>query len=123
MDWDKIVEFERYPNISNVISKPGDSINAVFLDDGRVVTADILQAAMLRKGVKGIRAEDSVVFVMETGKNDKLELWIKQKNFSMLIDLKKIRDANASNLKGAKVKITREAVGDVKTSSYSVVKI
>jgi len=101
------VSFERYPKLNDELKQKGDSKTVVFLDDGKRISADVISVALKNKGIKGIKARDSIIFVVEDNKVKK-ELWIGATNYTNLRELAAIAD----NLTGQKVKITRIAEKD-----------
>lgn len=118
VDWNTLDAFNRHDNISKKL--PNESNNGIFTfdDEGKEVKADVLGSAMKSKGIKGMKAKDSIVFIVENDKT-KYELWLSATNFSALRELKAVRDANNNSLRGAKVRITRASKGDVMQSAYT----
>lgn len=118
VDWNQLDAFERHENLSKLLANEGDSKTAVFKDDGKDVKADVIQASFKEKGVKGIKARDTIVFVVDVaGKT--YELWLSATNYTALRQLKAVREANGGTLKNAKCKITRSAKGDMTQSTFN----
>lgn len=112
IDWNAISDFERYPIIE---MKIGDEIKGTFEDDGNFVSKD----QMAQVGAKYPR--DNFVFVLTVGE-EKKEFWLGAKNFTILRELKRIREENAGTLKGITFSIKR--VSDQPTeTNYEFTKV
>src|SRR3990167_6867433 len=114
LDWDKIGGFDRHPKIA--LQEVGDTADVVFMDEGTEVSAEKLSEAFKAKGIKKIKAKDSIVFVVEQA-TEKKEVWLGAQNYSNLSELKKIRESNNNTLVGAKVKISRVSKDDPEVAS------
>ena len=105
-------QFERHPKLREEMKKAGQEVIVNFLDDGKIVTAETLEGAYQRKNISNIKPTDSLVFIVEKDDGSKREVWHKTTDFSSRRQLKAVRDANGGTLEGARVKVTRIAVGD-----------
>lgn len=97
-DWNSISDFDRYPKLES-IAKIGSETKVKFLNDGNFVGAEQLKEA------KAKFPRDSIVLAVEE-KGENKEFWVASKSFSVMKQLKKIREKHGS-LKGITVKIKR----------------
>jgi hypothetical protein len=97
-DWNSISDFDRFPKLDS-IAKVGSETKIKFLNDGNFVSAEQLKEA------KAKFPRDSIVLAVEE-KGESKELWVASKSFSVMKQLKKIREKHGS-LKGIVVKIKR----------------
>jgi len=97
IEWDDISSFERNPKLDMSV---GDEVEGTFNGDGDFVPKKALEQA----GAKFPR--DSYVFTIET-KDGAREFWQGTKNYSIMNQLKTLRDSNGNTLKGLKVLIKR----------------
>ena len=110
--WDNIETFQRHPKLRDEMQREGDERIVTFLSDGKVVDEDVIKAALARKNLDRIKSSKSVVFVVEKEEDEeKREIWHRITDFTVLGQLKKIKEANNGTLVGAKVKVKRIAVG------------
>ena len=114
VDWDNIANFDRYPILSEELKEIGNTKTVKFLDDGKDVKAEILQESLKKRGIK---ARDSIVFVVEDGK-DKKEVWLSATSYSNLKELKQVRDDNKGTLVNADVKVSRVSKGDMTEQAF-----
>lgn len=122
-EWDKLGGFEKHPKLTEkYCQKIGDKVDVVFLDNGSTVDAEKVAAALKKAKKKGIQAKDSIVFVVETNA-EKFDFWVGATNYSILNQLKTIRNENNNTLIGAKVRIEKVSENDTEKSSLSVKKI
>lgn len=117
VNWDSIGGFDRFPKLSEELKAVGDTRTVIFQDDGKDVSADILQTALKAKGQKGIKARDSIVFAVKCNQKD-YEVWLSATSYSNLRELKQIRDSSNGTLKGAKVKISRVSKDDMSIAAF-----
>lgn len=109
--WDEdFPEFERHPKLREEMRNVRDEEIVTFLDDGKLVSADVIEGAFLKSNIKNIEPVDSIVLVVEKENGEKREVWHKKTDFNSRRQLKEIRDANGGTLEGARVKVTRIAV-------------
>lgn len=107
---------ERLPRLNDEMKKAGTEAVVVFQDNGRVIPADVMQAALKAKGLK-IKARDTTVFTLLHG-NERKSLLVGNTSYTNFRELAAIRRANKDTLVGAKVKISRIAENDPTTSNY-----
>lgn len=108
-DWNEITDIERHDKFA---MKKGEKAEVKFLDDGNFVSKKILQDA------KAKHPRDSHIFVLEVG-DAKNEWWVSANAFTLMRDLKKLRDENGGTLVG--LKATIERISDEPTeTNYSV---
>ena len=117
VDWNAIGDFERHPKLNDVLDTVGKSVNVKFMDDGKEIKADVLASALKAKGIKGIKAKDTIVFVVGN-KNEKNELWLSATSYTNLQELKRIRTENGNTLLGAMVKVSRVSKDNPETASF-----
>jgi hypothetical protein len=117
VEWDKIGGFERYDKLNDILKSVGDKAIVTFLDDGKEVSAELLQSALKNKGMKNIKARNTIVFVC-TNDAKKYEMWLSATAFSNLRELKAIRDANKNTLINAKVKVSRVSKDDMTQQAF-----
>lgn len=117
VNWNEINAFERFPKLSDELQNVGDTKTIVFCDEGVDVKAETLQRALNEKGVKNIKARDSIVFHVKSDGKD-YEIWLSATSYTNLRELKQIRDDNNKTLVDAKVKVTRESKDDMTTSAF-----
>lgn len=116
-DWNAYEgSFEKLPKLNDELKKQGTEAVVTFRDNGRVIAADVMQAAMKAKGLK-IKARDTTVFEVEHEKTRK-SLLVGNTSYTNMRELAAIRKANNNTLVGAKVKISRIAENDPTTSNY-----
>ncbi len=108
-DWDSVTDIERHEKLA---IKKGEKVDVEFLDDGNFVSKKILQDA------KAKHPRDSHIFVLDVD-GTKNEWWVSANAFSLMRDLKRLRDGNGGTLKG--LKATIERVSDEPTeTNYTV---
>ena len=117
VNWNEIGSFDRYPKLSDELTQVGDAQRVIFCDDGTDVPADKIQNAMKEKGVKNIKARDSIVFHVKAGGKD-YEVWLSSTSYTNLRELKEIREKNHNTLIDAEVKIQRVSKDDMTTASF-----
>lgn len=123
INWDNIGNFERYPVINRILNSEGMSETVTFLDEGSLVSEEVLKQALKKSELsKGVKARDTYVFVVQNSKNEKMEFWTSTTGYTVLSDLKKIRQENGEKLKGAVAVIKRESVNDPEQSAFRVLK-
>lgn len=122
VDWDSMDSFERYSKVSDILKNVGDFSDVVFQDDGKEIKAETLQSALKAKGMKNIKARDSIIFVVKDSDGDNMELWLSASSYTNLRELKAIRDTNNKTLKGAKVHIERIGKDDMTKPSFKFTK-
>lgn len=118
VEWEKLESFERHEKINNILKKIGDYAVVEFLDNGKDVSADIISIAQKAKGIKGIKARDTVVFNIKTA-DGIMELWLSASNFSALRELSLIKKSSNNTLVGCKVRIERQSKDDTEKSALS----
>lgn len=116
---DETQVFERYPKLREEMKSKGDSVVVTFVTEEKTVEADVVKAALERKGIDNIKATKSIVIVAEKEDGEKREIWHKVTDFTALKQLKVIKDANSGTLKGARVEVTRLAVNSPKEPNWS----
>lgn len=111
VDWDEDVQnFEKHDPLS---LKKGEELAVTFKDDGKFVSKKDMENADVEY------ARDSFVFTVDT-KDGLKAFWVGAKSFSVMNQIKKLRDDNGKKLTGLRAKITR--VSDKKTeTNYEVV--
>ena len=107
--------FEKLPRLSDDIRKTGDEAVVIFQDNGRVITADVLQRVYKLKGLK-IKAKDTFVYEVSYDGVRK-SLFVGRTSYSNLRELAAIKKANKNSFVGVKVKISRIAEGDPTTAN------
>lgn len=110
VEWDKVGDLERYPILE--LKEIGDFSVVSFLDEGRDVSAELIQKSLKDKGQKGIESRDSIVFHVQDADKKGFEVWLSAKAYTNLGELKSIREANGNSLVFAKVKISRVSKSD-----------
>lgn len=115
---DETQVFERYPKLREEMKNKGDSAVVTFVTEEKAVEADVVKAALERKGIDNIKATKSIVIVAEKEDGEKREIWHKVTDFTALKQLKVIKDANSGTLKGARVQVTRLAVNSPKEPNW-----
>lgn len=119
VDWDKVGNFDRYPNLAEQLKEVGNEKTVVFLDEGRDVDASVIQEALKQKGQKNIKARNSHVFHVKNKEDNKdYEVWISATSYSVLGVLKKVREENKNTLVNAVVKIKRVSKEDMTQSAF-----
>lgn len=98
-DWSQVSDFERFPKLESV-KKVGSEAKITFQDDGTFVSEKQLKEA------KAKHPRDSIVFVVMEN-NEKKEFWVASESYSVVKQLKRVREKNGGTLKGAVVKIKR----------------
>lgn len=117
--WDNLPKsFEVHSKVEEEMKDLGESRIFVFLNDGKPVSKEVIAKALERKGIDHIKPQDSLVFNIEDENGVVWDHWKKVTCYSDLNQLKAIKQANNNTLKGAKVKITRVAVGDKTRSNW-----
>lgn len=111
--------FDRHPKLREEMKSKGDSIVVTFDSEEKVVSEDVLKSALEKKGYGNIKPAKSIVIVALKENGERREIWHKAKDFTALKQLKAIKDANKGTLKGARVEITRLAVGDKTRANWS----
>ena len=107
--------FEKLPRLSDSIRKTGDSVVITFQDNGKVITADVLQKVYKLKGLK-IKARDTFIYeALHDGVRK--SLFVGSTNFTNLRELAAIKKANKNTFVGVKVKVSRIAEGDPTTAN------
>ena len=117
VNWEEVGSFERFPKLNDKLKDVGQKAGVVFLDDGKTIGADVLQTAFKQKGVKGIKAKDTNVFVV-THNGEKHELWISATSYTNMNELKGIRNENGNTLVNAKVVVKRVSKDDPNNPSF-----
>ena len=107
--------FEKLPRLSDDIRKTGDEAVVIFQDNGRVITADVLQRVYKLKNLK-IKAKDTFVYEVSYDGVRK-SLFVGSTSYSNLRELAAIKNANKNSFVGVKVKISRIAEGDPTTAN------
>lgn len=97
INWGNVSDFERYDKLD---MKVGDERQGKFVGDGTFVPSKQLKDA----GAKFPR--DSYVFVLEID-GQRREFWVGAQSYSVVRQIKRIRDANEGKLDGAGVNIKR----------------
>ena len=111
--WDEeLPKFERHSKLRDEMTRKGDEVVVTFIDDGKVIPAETIENVFQRNNISNIKPTDSLVFVVEKDEGEKREIWHKLTDYNTRRQLKEIRDANGGTLVGARVKVTRIAVGD-----------
>ena len=110
--------FDRYPKLREEMKNKGDSVIVTFDSEEKVVSEDVVKAALEKKGYDNIRPGKSIVIVALKEDGERREIWHKATDFTALRQLKVIKDANGSTLKGARVKVTRLAVNSPKEPNW-----
>ena len=106
--WDKIGKRRKLPRLNDLLKERGSWVRVIFRDDGKLISKDVIEAALKAKGVKGIRADDMVVFTVEEENSGKLySFWLRFRNISALKQLKEIRSRNNDSLEGVRIEISR----------------
>jgi hypothetical protein len=117
VDWNKLGNYEKHPNLSGLVPNVKDSVDFVFLSEEKPVEAALIQQAMKEAGKRGIRARDSIVWDVQAG-GEVYSLWQSETSFTPLGQLKAIRDANNGRFTGARAKMIRVAKDDMTTASF-----
>jgi len=115
---DQVQDFERFPKLREEMKNKGDSVVVTFVTEEKTVEADVVKAALERKGIDNIKATKSIVIVAEKEDGERREIWHKVTDFTALKQLKVIKDANSGTLKGARVEVTRLAVNSPKEPNW-----
>ena len=121
VDWDEVGSFERFDKLNDELKDIGNKCFVVFKDDGNKVDAEKIAAALKEKDVKGIKARDSMVFVVDNEGKD-MEFWLSATAYTNLRQLKTIRDANDSTLVKAKAVISRVSKDNPSEPSFLIEK-
>lgn len=122
--WDSVSVFERFPKLNSEMKEVGKKVEVVCEDDGHVVPASQMSEAYKKKGVKGIKAQDTLVLVVSQN-GEKKEFWVNLKSFSLLRELKKIRESNGDgkSLKGSRIRFERLATNSPNEPNWKVEKV
>lgn len=115
---DETQVFERYPKLREEMKNKGDSVIVTFDSEEKVVSEDVVKAALEKKGYDNIKPGKSIVIVALKEDGERREIWHKATDFTALKQLKVIKDANSGTLKGARVQITRLAVNSPKEPNW-----
>ena len=115
---DETQTFERYPKLREEMKNKGDSLIVTFDSEEKVVSEDIVKAALEKKGYSNIKPGKSIVIVALKEDGERREIWHKVADFTALGQLKAIKDANSGTLKGARVEVTRLAVNSPKEPNW-----
>jgi len=110
---------ERYPKFK--LEKLGESSIIKLLDEGTFVSAEVIQSAFKEKGIKGIKARDSLVFKVLDGQETK-EFWVSRTNYTNIRQLADIRKANKNNLVDVLVKVEKVSENDPAKSTLEITK-
>jgi len=108
-------DFERLPRLSDEMRKLGDTAVVTFQDNGKVISADVLQKAYKLKGLK-IKARDTFVYTVQHNDARK-SLFVGSTNYTNLRELAAIKKSNKNSFVGVKVKVSRIAEGDPTTAN------
>lgn len=119
MDWDKIGSFDRHPKLNDLLKEVGSKAKVQFMDEGKDVTAEVLQSALKKSGQKGIKARDTIVFLVQDAKGTKYEFWVGAKSYSVLSGIKGLLDAN-NKITGQKGTIERVSKDNPDEASFKV---
>ena len=115
---DQTQVFERYPKLREEMRSKGDVAAVTFESEERVVSEEVVRAALERKGYSNIKAAKSIVIVASDAEGNKKEIWHKVTDFTALRQLKTIKDANGGKLQGAEVRVTRIAANSPNESNW-----
>ena len=115
---DETQTFERYPKLREEMKNKGDSLIVTFDSEEKIVSEEVVKAALERKGYSNIKPGKSIVIVALKEDGERREIWHKVTDFTALKQLKVIKDANSGTLKGARVEVTRLAVNSPKEPNW-----
>lgn len=115
---DNMQDMERHPKLREQMKKKGQKKVVTFVTNDKVVSEDAVKNALQRKNIENIKAKRSLVIVAEDDKGEKFEIWHTETDFTVLKQLKTIKDANGGSLVGARVRVTRLAVNDPHTTNW-----
>ena len=118
VEWNNIGSFERFEKANDLLKEVGASMKIAFKDEGKDIAANVIQDALKNKGVKNIKARDTIVFHVKDRDNKDLELWLSKTSYTNLRELKAIRDDNKDTLIGAWAVMSRTAKDDMTKPSF-----
>lgn len=117
--FDQVVSFERYPKLK--LEKVGAKARVRFINEGNFVSAESIQSVFKDKGVKGIKARDSLVFNVEKD-GETFEFWVSRTNYTNIRQIGDIRNANNNSLIDLSVTIEKVSENDPTKSTYEITK-
>jgi hypothetical protein len=97
MDWNAIEDFESNEKLQ--LAEVGDKYTGTFTNDGRYVKKEQLEG-------KSKFPRDSCILTLEN-KDGKRDFWLSMKSFTVLREIKALRDRNDEVLTGLKANIER----------------
>lgn len=115
--FEEIGNVKRYPILKLV--NIGDKVRIKLIDDGKIVTAEVIGSALKEKKIKGIKPRDSLVFLCEK-EGETLEFWISRTNYTNLKQLRDIRDNHNKSLIGVTIKVEKVSENDPTKSTLEI---
>lgn len=117
VDWNKYEgTFEKLPSVNDDVKTLNAEAVVTFEDDGKLIDSATMEKALRNAGKTNQKGRDTFVFKVDA-KGAKKSLFVPATGYSNMRELKSIRDANKGTMKGAKAKITRISVNDIKQAS------
>lgn len=107
VDWNQVSggDVEKLPSLNGEMKEVGNKKIVTFLDDGKLISAEIMERASKAKGLN-IKSGGSHVFTV-VDKGIKKSFWVKETSHSVVREMKNVASPNNNTLVGLAVEISR----------------